>query len=39
MRDALAQVREAVARWMEFAGEAGLLETEAKAVAKDHRPV
>ena len=37
-RDALAQVRESVARWMEFAGEAGLPETEAKAVARDHQP-
>lgn len=37
-RDALAQVREAVARWLEFAGKAALPESEAEAVARDHRP-
>lgn len=38
-RDALAQVREAVARWQEFAEEAALAEASAAAVAADHRPV
>src|SRR3546814_11427819 len=37
-RGALAQVRDAVGRWLEFAGKAGLPESAARARAKDHRP-
>jgi serine/threonine-protein kinase HipA len=38
-RDALVQLREAVGQWRELAGLAGLPESEASAVAKDHRPM
>lgn len=38
-RDALSQVRDAVARWTTFAGEAGLREVETRAVGMDHRPL
>ena len=38
-RDALARVRETVGQWLEFADKAGLPESEASAVAKDHQPV
>jgi serine/threonine-protein kinase HipA len=38
-RDALAQVREAVGQWVDFSGQAGLGESEVRAVAADHRPL
>ena len=38
-REALAQVRDAVAGWQEFARDAGLPGSAIQAVATDHRPV